>query len=172
MTGRGMGIAYRKFESEDWGIRELSGGHASQEGFLKRISLRLFCNKNESETRRAENNRMMSRLSRIEWRPEAVPLRIAGISGLCRPEEPEQHTFRPKQSDQLSGERLRRASIEVIDEIPAEDAVDGFRQFRKPIGKKLRKCTHIAAPLIPVEVREDVLDVDLALELLTEKADV
>ena len=38
---------------------------ASQAGFLKRISLRLFFSRNESETRKPPNSLMMSRLRRI-----------------------------------------------------------------------------------------------------------
>ena len=82
----------------------------------------MFFSRNESETRRPENSRMMSRLSRIAWRPraagyDAVPqvhlvdddvLRVARVARLRRAEEAEQRAFGPQHARQLVGQRLRR----------------------------------------------------------------
>ena len=50
-------------------VGEVEADHA---GLRNRISRRLFCSRNESETRSAGNSRMMSRLSRIACRPRAA----------------------------------------------------------------------------------------------------
>src|SRR5262249_3698288 len=62
----------------DSGKPTAEAGERSYGSFRKRISRRLVCSRNESETRRPGKRRMMSRFSRIAWRP-----RVA-VYGRCR----------------------------------------------------------------------------------------
>src|SRR2546428_10463923 len=95
MTGRPTSIAYRIAGLQDCKIAGRDGRTEWEEGCQKdpldpscnpailqscnlyaglrnRISRRLFWSRKESETRRPWKRRMMSRVSRIAWRPRAA----------------------------------------------------------------------------------------------------
>ena len=73
MTGRAMRISNCRMQDAESTTAKLVQPQCSRyAGFRKRISRRLFCSRNESETRSPANRRMMSRLSRIAWRPRAA----------------------------------------------------------------------------------------------------
>src|SRR5438105_11941759 len=96
-------------------------------------------------------------------------LGVARFARLGRAEEAEQCSIGSQHPRQLIGELLRGFAIEVIDQVPAKDAVDTSGLLRKTLLQKCRQRLERSRAHVPIEVREDVLDEDLAPELLTEK---
>ena len=56
---------------------------------------------------------------------------VAGVARLRRAEKAEQRAFRSEQARELIGERLCGGAIQIVEDIPAEDAVDRILQRRK-----------------------------------------
>jgi hypothetical protein len=90
---------------------------------------------------------------------------------LRRREEGQKHTVRPKETDELLGERLRRCPIEVVEDIPAQDPVDAGRFLRKPFLQEGRKLFDEFVGLA-IDVLVQILDDELAANLLAEKTEV
>src|SRR5688572_14596038 len=98
--------------------------------------------------------------------------RVAGLTRLCRAEEGEQGAVGSQDARQLTGQRLRGTAIEVIDHVPAQDPVDRAVLLRKAFLEEYRQLVDLAPAHVTIQIREDVLDEDLASELLAEKTDV
>jgi hypothetical protein len=60
------------------------------------------------------------------------------------------------------GQFLRRRLIQVVHEIPAQDAVDFAVGLRESVLEKGRELFEGAGADVAIEVREDVLDENLA----------
>ena len=73
---------------------------------------------------------------------------------------------------QLARERLRRGFVEIIEDVPAEDAVDGVVFLREALREKRRERLELALGDVPIDVLEQILDDDLAAKLLAEERDV
>jgi hypothetical protein len=99
-------------------------------------------------------------------------LGVAGVARLRRTEKAEQRAFRSQQAGELIGERLCGGAIEIVEDIPAEDAIDWIRQRRKPGLQKTWNRRNVTGSQVPVEVGKNILDSNLAPELLPEEADV
>src|SRR5262245_9131061 len=56
---------------------------------------------------------------------------VARVARLRRAEKAEQRAFRSQQARQLIGKRLRGSAIEVVENIPAENAIDRIGERRK-----------------------------------------
>src|SRR5438270_88709 len=87
-------------------------------------------------------------------------------------EEAEQRPVRSQDPRQLVGDLRRRRLVEIVDQIPAENAVDGVRDLRESLLQKGRQLFELAAAHVAIDVGKDVLDENLAAELLAKKADV
>src|SRR3954465_4035001 len=99
-------------------------------------------------------------------------LRVPRIASLRRPEKPEQRAVGTKHARELIGERLAGRLVHVVDEIPAENPVDGRFFLWKPLFEKGGEFVELAAANMAIEVREDILDENLAAELLAKETDV
>jgi hypothetical protein len=99
-------------------------------------------------------------------------LRIARVVGLGGGEEPEQRALGPQHARQLVGQRLRGRPIEVVDEVPAQDAVDRRGLLREAVPQRLGEAFGRPGADVAVQIGEQILDEDLAAELLAEEADV
>src|SRR5262249_2172741 len=78
----------------------------------------------------------------------------------------------PQQPRALRGELLRGCRREVIDDIPAEDAVDAAARLPESLFEECRELVGTPLARMAFDVSEDVLDEDLASELLAGKCDV
>src|SRR6185503_7392361 len=90
----------------------------------------------------------------------------------CRAEESEQRAVGLEQAGQLDRERLRRRRVQVIDQIPREDAVDAACGLHEAFGEKRRKVSRRASTDVPLEVGVQILDEYLAAQRLAEKGQV
>src|SRR5206468_9608740 len=73
---------------------------------------------------------------------------------------------------QFAGQFLRRGAIQIVDEVPAQDAVDSAGFLWKSFLEKRRQGLERAGTHVPIEIGEQILDEDLASQLLAEEADV
>src|SRR5438874_1435666 len=94
------------------------------------------------------------------------------LARLRRAEEAEQRSIGAEHARQLRGELLRRLAVEVVDNVPAQNAVHPAIGLREAPLEKGRQRLKRALARVPVEVGENVLDEDLAAQLLAEEADV
>ena len=80
---------------------------------------------------------------------------------------------RTKEGDQARRERLARAPVEEIENIPAENAVDRSRLVPQARLERLDQTARRSAALrLRVNFCDEVLDENLAGELVAEKRDV
>src|SRR5262249_7813393 len=87
-------------------------------------------------------------------------------------EEAEQRPVRPQHARQLRRKLLRRSAIEIVHDVPAQDAVYAGVVHREALREKRRQILELAIPDVAIDVGEDIFDENLAAELFTEKADV
>jgi hypothetical protein len=78
----------------------------------------------------------------------------------------------PEHAHQLRGEGLCRFPIHIVDQIPAEDAVDRRIGLREPLREERRKRLDFPLAYMAIEIRVDVLYENLAAKLLAEVRDV
>ena len=146
----------------------------------------LFLSRNESATMSGSNILMMSRLAST-YLPPPVPAWCrcrseasstisyfvnAARSAAALAEEAHDGAAGTQHPDDLPGERLRGGLVEIVEEIPAQDAVHASVLVTEPgleRGGKLRKRT---GARVPVVVAEEVLDEHLAAEAIAEERDV
>jgi hypothetical protein len=69
-------------------------------------------------------------------------------------------------------QRLRRALVEVVEDVPAEDAVEAGIGLGEAGLEELRQLFGPVLPRVLLEVRVDVLDEELAAQAFTEIVDV
>lgn len=124
-----------------------------------------------------EQDRLPSARCRIRavLQPELIDddvFGVAGVARLRRTEKAEQRAFRSEQARELIGERLCGGAIQIVEDIPAEDAVDWILQRRKAGFQKTWNRRNVTRLQVPVEVGKDILDSNLAPELLPEERDV
>src|SRR5207247_912646 len=98
--------------------------------------------------------------------------RVARIARPRRAEKAEQRALRPEHTREMVGQLLGRPTIEVVDEVPAQDAVDGPVGLREPRLQEFGKRVELPVADVSIEIREDVLDENLAPELLAKERDV
>ena len=89
-----------------------------------------------------------------------------------RREKAEQRAVRAKHSRHLRGEFVGGRAIEVVHHVPAEDAVERGIGLRKSLLEELGQRLQLAFPRVAFDIGEDVLDENLAPELLAEEIDV
>src|SRR4051794_19719375 len=99
-------------------------------------------------------------------------LRIAQVGRLCGAEETEQRPFGSKDARQLGRDRLRRRLVEIVDQIPAQHAVNRAGRLRKSSFEEVRQPLEFPLANMPIEIGKNILDENLAPELLAEKTDV
>ena len=89
-------------------------------------------------------------------------LRVARVAGLRGAEEAEQRAVGPQHARQLLGQRLRGRPVEVVDEVPAQDAVDRRGLLREALPQRLGEALGRAGADVAIEIGEQILDEDLA----------
>ena len=86
--------------------------------------------------------------------------------------KPSRHAVGTQQRRQRGGQRLRRRTIEIIEHVPAEDAVDRARRFLEALREEFRQLIELVVLDVPIDVLGDVFDAQAAAELLAEERDV
>ena len=71
-----------------------------------------------------------------------------------------------------AGQRLGRRTIQVIQDVPAQDAVNGFRRLREPLGKEVGELFRVAVLDVQIDVLGNVFDAEAAAEVFTEERDI
>ena len=99
-------------------------------------------------------------------------LRVARLARHGGTEESKQRAVGPQHPRQLRRELLRRGAVEIIDHVPAQDAVDRPFFLRKALLEERRQMLERVRADMAIDVGENVLDKNLATELLAEKAHV
>src|SRR5689334_21199461 len=89
-----------------------------------------------------------------------------------RSEKSEERSVRSEHPYELPRERLCRRAVQVIEQIPAEDAVDRPVFLQKSTAEKVWKCRELPLANVTIEVGEHVLDENLAAELFAEEAHI
>src|SRR5262245_56240790 len=97
---------------------------------------------------------------------------VASFARLCGAEETEQRALRTQEARELIGERLSGGTIEIVEDIPAENAIDRVLLRGESGFEKTRNRRSLAGPQVPVDIGKNVFDTNLSAELFTEEADV
>ncbi len=175
-----------KFSISEWPAETRAGASA---GFLNSTSRKLLLSRNCSVMRRSSNMRWMSRFGIGRCFPRAagvgsmlklvrvdddVPrvLRPRTRLRLRRDEERQQHALGFQDARELLGELLGGVLVQIIEDIPAQDPVDAVGLVRKSFRQGRRQLVELAFTDVSIDVLAQVLDDDLAAELLAEEADV
>ena len=87
-------------------------------------------------------------------------------------EKPHHRTAGPQHADDLSGQRLRRGLRQIVEDVPAQDAVDAPVLVAEALVDRAGKVVQRARARVPIVVGKQILDEQLAPELLAEKRDV
>ena len=91
-------------------------------------------------------------------------LRLGGV------EEREQRAVRAQNPRQLLRQRRRRRLVEIVEQIPAQDAVDAAGLLRKtPARRDAGRSSSLPSTRLAIDVLRQILDEDLAAELLAEE---
>src|SRR6185436_4615420 len=86
--------------------------------------------------------------------------------------EGEHGTLGTEDARQLLRERLRRRLVEIIEDVPAQDAVDARVGLRESLLEEGGQIGDVPIAHVPIDVLRQVLDEDLAAKLLAEEVDV
>ena len=147
----------------------------------------LLFSRNESETMSPSNIRMMSRFCEHVLRrrrrryvaggaamlSSTISYLVNGGAGAAvRAEEAHHRAARPQHADDLARQRLGRRLRQEIEDVPAQDAVDAAVRVPEAGVERRASVVERAGARMPVEVGEQVLDEQLAAELLAEERDV
>ncbi len=92
--------------------------------------------------------------------------------GLRGAELRQQRPVGSKNPHELPCQRLRRLPIEVIENVPAQNSIDAFLVLREALTEKRGKLLELPFRDVPIDVLEEILDDDLAAELLAEERDI
>ena len=87
-------------------------------------------------------------------------------------EKRQQYAVGTKHPHELIGQRLRRFLIKVVEQVPAQDAVDTARLLREPLHQERRKLVEKTVTDVTVDVLRQIFDDDLAAQLLAKETDV
>src|SRR5262249_27773142 len=93
-------------------------------------------------------------------------LRVARLPRHGRAEKAQQRAVGPQQARELRRELLRRRTVEIVDHVPAQDPVDGRILLRKALLEKRGQLLERVRAHVAIDVRENVLDENLAAKLL------
>src|SRR5579862_9012954 len=175
MTGRAM-VSLSNRARESWNARPRLRGLAKQDlpqVVLQEERVGHAQAGEEPDDIAVEENRLASARGRIGAVLQVHlvrddVLRVARVARLRGAEEAEQRAFGAQDARELIGERLCGGLVHIVDQVPAEDAVDGGLLLRKPRLQEGRQRVELAVADMSIEVGEDVLDENLAPELLAE----
>jgi hypothetical protein len=87
-------------------------------------------------------------------------------------EQGEQHSVGAQHSNQLACQRLDSRFVEVIEDVPTEDAVHRAVFLCESLREKRLQRVQLSLAEMTLDIAEDVFDVNLATKLLAEKIDV
>ena len=146
----------------------------------------LFFSRNESETCKPSNMRMMSRFWRAvfgnsepgcaRWRR----LVSSTISYFVNPdsrdrrraEKTHDRAARPHHPDDLPRQRLRGGLVEEVEVVPAQKPIDALVGMAEPVGEEARQRLRGFGANVAIDVGAQILDEQLAAEALAEKSHV
>src|SRR5438094_5355206 len=177
MTGRPTRIAY---QLQDGRTAELLGGLSEQnlaQVVLQQKGIRDAQAVEEADDVAVQQDRLASARG---WIPPMLQrhfvdddvLGVPRVARLRGAEESEQGALGPQHARQLVGQLLRRRTIHVVDDVPAEDAIHRSVGLRKARLQESRQRVELRVAHVAIEIREDILDKNLAAELFTKEADV
>ena len=89
-----------------------------------------------------------------------------------RAEEPHHGAAGPQHAHHLLRERLRGRRLEEVEDVPAQHAVDAAVGLREALRQRRRQPVARVGPRVLVDLGGEVLDVQLAAEMLAEERDV
>ena len=84
----------------------------------------------------------------------------------------QQRAVRPEDANEVPGQRLGRRPIDVVEDVPAENAVDAPLLLREARLEERGQLLELALRDVAIDVLEEILDQDLAAKLLAEERDV
>src|SRR5262249_55840313 len=89
-----------------------------------------------------------------------------------RAEEAQQGAVWPQDADQFRCQFVGAALVEIVQKVPAQDAVNGRGLLRQALGQEVAELLETSFSDMAIEIREQIEDIDLTAELLAEEIDV
>src|SRR4029450_6538232 len=87
-------------------------------------------------------------------------------------EKRQQYAVGTQHPHELIGQRRRGFLIKVVEDVPAQDAVDTARLLREPLHQERRKLVEKTVTDVTVDVLRKIFDDDLAAQLLAKETDI